>query len=401
MRGIVWRAALEAARKRGQREAQALLTTRDEQINAAEKRVHAMVGKHESWSEDEIGRAGQTFPQRLAQLRSELDNTLAAAKKKYSKVLALVTQRRDQRDAENRSEYTRRVREVQAEHDREWKSLADHWRSGLAELNESWDRLHAECERLFPDWNVTEYGDWPRPTEAAPAIEFGQLSLDLSQIKNGISVDERLRPESTTINLPALMTLEEHPVLLITAEEEGRREAIDVLQLAMLRMITAMPPGKVRFTILDPVGLGENFASFMHLADFDEQLIASRIWTEGRQIDEQLTRLTAHMETVLQKYLRNEFATISRIQCPGRRGGGAVSGAGRGKLSDELQRVGGAQAGKCRHERPTLRHLYDDHDRSQAEDAAEFQSVGFGGRGCSLGLVFVGGQGGRVADKSR
>src|SRR4029079_4273430 len=49
---------------------------------------------------------------------------------------------------------------------------------------------------------------------------------------------------------------------------------------------------------------------FMHLADFDEQLIASRIWTEGRQIDEQLTRLTAHMETVLQKYLRNEFATI-------------------------------------------------------------------------------------------
>ena len=112
------------------------------------------------------------------------------------------------------------------------------------------------------------------------------------------------------MQLPALMTLEEHPVLLITAEEEGRREAIEVLQLAMLRMITAMPPGKVRFTILDPVGLGENFASFMHLADFDEQLIASRIWTDARQIDEQLTRLTAHMETVLQKYLRNEFATI-------------------------------------------------------------------------------------------
>ena len=83
-----------------------------------------------------------------------------------------------------------------------------------------------------------------------------------------------------------------------------------MLQLMMLRMLTAMPPGKVRFTILDPVGLGENFASFMHLADFDEQLIASRIWTDARQIDEQLTRLTAHMETVLQKYLRNEFATI-------------------------------------------------------------------------------------------
>ena len=41
-----------------------------------------------------------------------------------------------------------------------------------------------------------------------------------------------------------------------------------------------VPPGKVRFTIIDPVGLGENFAAFMHLADYDEQLVASRIWTE-------------------------------------------------------------------------------------------------------------------------
>jgi hypothetical protein len=78
----------------------------------------------------------------------------------------------------------------------------------------------------------------------------------------------------------------------------------------MLRFLTAMPPGKVRFTILDPVGLGESFGSFMHLADYDEQLISTRIWTEPRQIEEQLTRLTEHMETVLQKYLRNEFATI-------------------------------------------------------------------------------------------
>jgi len=87
------RVALEAARERGQREAQALVMSRDEQIVAAEKRVHAMVGERESWSEDEMGRAGQTFPQRLAQLRGELDSTLGAAKKKHSDALALVTQR--------------------------------------------------------------------------------------------------------------------------------------------------------------------------------------------------------------------------------------------------------------------------------------------------------------------
>ncbi|HEX5472256.1 MAG TPA: FtsK/SpoIIIE domain-containing protein [Lacipirellulaceae bacterium] len=304
------RVALEAARERGQREAQALVANRDEQLVAVEQRVHAMVGERESWSEEQIGQAGQTFPQRLSELRRSLDHSLDTAKKKRAEALSLVTERRDRRENENRDEYAKQVRDLRAEHDRDWESLINRWRTGLAELNEAWDRLRAECGRLFPDWNKTEYETWQHPDEAAPAIMFGQLSLDLSQIKNGISSDVSLRPANTAMRLPALMTLEEHPVLLITAEEEGRREAIEVLQLATLRFLTAMPPGKVRFTILDPVGLGENFASFMHLADFDEQLVASRIWTDARQIDEQLTRLTAHMETVLQKYLRNEFATI-------------------------------------------------------------------------------------------
>lgn len=302
--------ALEAARERGEREAKALVAERDERISSVEKKVHTVVGDRERWKEGEIDRAGQTFPQRLAQLRSELDHTLAEAKKRHASELSLITETRDKREAENRNEYARRVREMRAEHDRDWEAMSEDWRRGFAELDEAWDRIDAECERLFPDWNVTEYESWPAPTEAAPSIQFGSVTLDLAKVKHGISQDQRLRPPKPAIEVPALMTLEEHPVLLITAEEEGRREAIDVLQLMMLRFLTAMPPGKVRFTIFDPVGLGENFASFMHLADFDEHLIASRIWTEGRQIDEQLTRLTAHMETVLQKYLRNEFATI-------------------------------------------------------------------------------------------
>src|SRR5262245_10238305 len=78
----------------------------------------------------------------------------------------------------------------------------------------------------------------------------------------------------------------------------------------MLRFLTALPPGKVRFTVIDPVGLGDNFAAFMHLADYDEQLIASRIWTESTHIDQRLSDITGHMEDVIQKYLRHQFKTI-------------------------------------------------------------------------------------------
>ncbi len=304
------RRALEAARERGEREARALVTERDERLSSVEKKTQQLVGEREKWKEGEIGRAGQTYPQRLAQLRRDLDESLETAKQRHATALAMATEARDRHVAKNREEHAKRVRELRADYEREWESLRSRWFAGLEEMNASWQAIRTECERLFPNWNTTDYETWPAPVEPAEAIQLGTVTLDLAKVKNGIPQDERLKPAATQLQVPALMTLEEHPVLLITAEEEGRREAIDVLQLVMLRMLTAMPPGKVRFTILDPVGLGENFASFMHLADFDEHLIASRIWTDSRQIDEQLTRLTAHMETVLQKYLRNEFATI-------------------------------------------------------------------------------------------
>ena len=106
------------------------------------------------------------------------------------------------------------------------------------------------------------------------------------------------------------MTFAEQPRLVITAEGAGRAAAVGVLQSMMLKFLTAMPAGKLRLTIVDPSALGENFATFMHLADFDEQLVGGRIWTDSRQIDERLTLLSNHMEKVLQKYLRNDFDSI-------------------------------------------------------------------------------------------
>jgi hypothetical protein len=78
----------------------------------------------------------------------------------------------------------------------------------------------------------------------------------------------------------------------------------------MVRLFTSIPPGRVHFTIIDPVGLGENFAGFMHAADYEEALVGGRIWTDPAQIQQRLVDLTDHMENVIQKYLRNEFETI-------------------------------------------------------------------------------------------
>ena len=97
---------------------------------------------------------------------------------------------------------------------------------------------------------------------------------------------------------------------MFKTHDHGRTRAVETIQAIMLRMLAGGRPGKVRFTIIDPVGLGESFSAFMHLADYDEQVITSRIWTESTHIEQQLVNLSEHMENVIQVYLRNEFETI-------------------------------------------------------------------------------------------
>jgi hypothetical protein len=49
----------------------------------------------------------------------------------------------------------------------------------------------------------------------------------------------------------------------------------------------------------------------MHLGDYEETLITRRIWTQPEQIEERLAELNAHIEKVIQMYLRDEYATIA------------------------------------------------------------------------------------------
>ena len=122
----------------------------------------------------------------------------------------------------------------------------------------------------------------------------------------------RARSQRGPVTLPALLEFPRRCSMLLQSPREGRQQAIETLRAVMMRLFTSLPPGRVRFTILDPVGLGESFAGFMHAGDYQEALVGGRIWTEAAQIQQQLEDLTQHMENVIQKYLRNEFETIEQ-----------------------------------------------------------------------------------------
>ncbi len=102
-----------------------------------------------------------------------------------------------------------------------------------------------------------------------------------------------------------------HTSLLFETNDSGSEAVIGTINNVILRLLASFPPGKVTFTIIDPVGLGQHFAGLMHLGDYEESLINRRIWTQRDQIEDRLAELNEHMEKVIQMYLRTEFQTIT------------------------------------------------------------------------------------------
>jgi len=249
--------------------------------------------------------------ERLIALQTELDSALKLALTKHA-VQTVEARQNHQRDLEElRSGNETQVRELVERLERRQAEQQVAWQKAYAAAQAEVASIRQQIDTDCPSWETLLLGQWQPPETMPQAIRFGWLSLDLHNklTNSGPDVGPSTGNDGV-FALPAAVDFPTATSIFVKAQDAGRRRAVELLQVMMLRLATSVPPGKVRFTIVDPVGLGQNFAAFMHLADFDEALVGHRIWTEPQQIEQRLADLTEHMETVIQKYLRDEFPSI-------------------------------------------------------------------------------------------
>ncbi|MBN1910140.1 MAG: hypothetical protein JW818_10405 [Pirellulales bacterium] len=300
---------LEAARPAFEQQTAAISKRLQDEMSTATKHYSTAADKLHWEHQAALDQIDAVHPPRLSEVAAQREKALERLEKEHAQHLKECDEHHNQRTEQVERECSQRVEEHERAHREAWEAMAKQWREGMHEFRQGVEALSEAVRKSTFDWNTHDPSQW-RPLEAsARAIPFGRLHVDLARMDGGLPSDERLRPDQTVFGLPALIPFPDRP-LLFKAEGEGRTVAVETLQTVMLRMLTSIRPGKVRFMVFDPVGLGENFSAFMHLADYEERAISSRIWTESSHIEQQLTALTEHMENVIQVYLRNEFKTI-------------------------------------------------------------------------------------------
>lgn len=253
--------------------------------------------------------------EQAASARATADATrtaaLADATARIDRTAREIDQRMDLERQAAQQHHDRLVSEARSSHDRHRQDLDTRLREGLRTIRAPIEAETVAAPAVPLDWESPAWSSWQPTSTFAESVRFGTLHVDLARIARSATEGGSLRLAlPAPFDLPATLAFPSRASLLIQADRDGRHAAVNILQMVMARLLVSLPPGRVRFTLLDPVGLGQNFAGFMHLADHDDQLVGGRIWTETDQIDQRLTNLTGHMETVIQKYLRNEFETI-------------------------------------------------------------------------------------------
>lgn len=173
---------------------------------------------------------------------------------------------------------------------------------------------HASVERLRAD-----VGRLVGTSEPALASILDALaSIDAKQQKQTLPPALRyghLRREERgeSFHVPLVVPANGSHGILIKCDPATRSTAIQIAQNLLLRLLAALPPGKVRFLFIDPIDLGRSVSRLLPLGDYDDRLISSKVWTMENQIEARLVDVREHMENVIQKYLRNEYERIDQF----------------------------------------------------------------------------------------
>jgi hypothetical protein len=172
---------------------------------------------------------------------------------------------------------------------------ASKYQTATKEVRANLDAMERDHAAEWLPWHSPFWSTFTPPT----SLDYPPLSR--------IGVMKATSTNDKPIEIPALLRLITNKNLLINAAGSQKAEALEALQSIMLRFLVTIPPDKVKFILIDPMGLGSNMAGFMHLP---EKLVGGKIWTEPQQIEKALADLSVHMEMVIQKYLRNDYPSM-------------------------------------------------------------------------------------------
>ena len=194
------------------------------------------------------------------------------------------------------------------------RRLKDGVSKGVNRISSTSDQV----QHAYPPWDEVAASQSTKPhLDFIPLGHFSindrlRESLAKPSSENGTQEDfpNVFSGDDIPKQLPIALHRRVHSGVLIKAHQSQMDEAIKAAHHFLWRLLTGVQPSRAKLTLIDPLGRGQHFTSFMALADHDPTLVGHRVWTTDNKIEERLGELAHHVEDVLQTSLRDRFQRV-------------------------------------------------------------------------------------------
>jgi S-DNA-T family DNA segregation ATPase FtsK/SpoIIIE len=173
------------------------------------------------------------------------------------------------------------------------RKLNEELRVEIESLRRPIDAWLTELAETSAEWDSEGWAEWAPPSAIFPVVRFGVSA-------------QRQSPVGLVDGGSQWLLSSGRPLFIW----DQPPDVVAQVQSLILRILAQFPPGMARFVFVDPLGAGKSVAPFLHLADYDEGLVGGKVWSESVHIEQRLSELQSHIEMVVQKYLRGQFADI-------------------------------------------------------------------------------------------
>jgi S-DNA-T family DNA segregation ATPase FtsK/SpoIIIE len=149
------------------------------------------------------------------------------------------------------------------------------------------------------------------PDKLIRHIKLGYIVEDISTDKktfNNILNDMYYQSyyKDSLMKLPYCQSLSEGISLYIKTINSTRNTVQEYMKYIIMKLFLTIPAGKLEATFVDPLELGETFSMFAKLADEDNRIIDTRIWSKKEDITEKIKTFRQVLETRTQDYGTNK-----------------------------------------------------------------------------------------------
>ena len=302
--------SMELIDKKRKSKEQTITETRDNDFKKAEDKYKPRLEEIWRLTKKDLAKEKERFALVATKLADKIEQDHTDVTSTFETTMVELHQQKDSECAAIQKTFDESMAAIEADRCGTMERLSVRWNNAFQTLDIDCKQQQTLNQEEHPSWDDS-WSAWIPNIVSGTTLPLGNFTIDCTALGGALPTSDALRlPIEPCVSLPLCSSLPQHASVLITSSTKQRDASISVLQNAMMRALTAVPPGKAKFTLLDPVGLGQSFAGVLHLADFEESQLLDRAWTEPKHIETQLVQLTEHMETVIQKYLRNEFDSI-------------------------------------------------------------------------------------------